>query len=143
MHRRFPQRYHLDTMTKLAISLSALLLFAACGGSHPAEEGARLEPGTEKFLNTLTLFVEAVQSDRFDKAMGYLTPEEKAKFTEGAGVVQPPMQKRLKALRLSTLASKPGVRLDGDKLEGIFPWLPNLELAPPEPAAGHMPPPLP
>ena len=85
-----------------------------------------MEPDKEKLIDALTLFVEAVQGDRFDKAMGFLTLEEKTKMTEGTGVVAPPVQRQLKALRLSTLASKSGVRLDRGKLEGIYVWLPNL-----------------
>jgi hypothetical protein len=118
------------------------MLLAACGGPRTGGDDSRIEPGKEKLIDALTLFVEAVQGDRFDQAMAYLTPGEQASMLEGNGSVTPAIQRRLKALRLSTLASKPGVRLARGKLEGIYPWLPNVEHTP-GPAAGEIPPPLP
>jgi hypothetical protein len=122
--------------------LATALLLAACGGSHPGGDDGRIEPGKEKLIDALTLFVEAVQGDRYDQALGYLTPAERGRMLEGNASVTPAIQRRLKALRLSTLASKPGVGLSRGKLEGIYPWLPNVEHAP-GPAAGEIPPPLP
>jgi hypothetical protein len=118
-------------------------MLSACAGNRNGEEGARLEPGKEELIDALTLFVEAVQGDRFDKAMAYLTPSEQAKMTEGAGVVSPPVQRQLKALRLSTLANKPGVHLERGKLEGIYAWLPNLGPTAGKPPRDSLPPPLP
>lgn len=129
-------------MSLARICLIGSLLLAACGGTRSGEEGGRLEPDMEKLIDVLTLFVEAVQGDRFDKAMAYLSPAERSKMLEGNPAVAPPMQRRLKALRLSTLASKPGVHLEKGKLEGIYPWLPNLEHTP-APVTGDIPPPLP
>lgn len=123
--------------------VAAALLLTACAGNRNAEEGARLEPGKEELIDALTLFVEAVQGDRFDKAMAYLTPSEKMKMTEGAGVVSPPVQRQLKALRLSTLANKPGVHLEKGKIEGIYAWLPNLGRTGDNTTRGEPPPPLP
>jgi len=120
----------------LALSLSA------CGGSHYGKDDSRLDPDKEKLIDKLTLFVEAVQGDRFDVALGYLTSAEKAKMEEGNPTVTPAMQRRLKAVRLSTLANKPGVQLQGGKLEGIYAWLPNVDHVP-GPATGEIPPPLP
>ncbi len=134
--------YHLATMSLARFWLPAALFLAACGGTRSGEDGARLEPEKEKLIDALTLFVEAVQGDRFDKALGYLAPGERAKMLEGNPALPTPMQRRLKALRLSTLASKPGVHLEKGKLEGIYPWLPNLEHTP-APAPGDIPPPLP
>lgn len=130
-------------MPTIAIwSLTALFLLA-CSGTRGGEEGARLEPDKEKLIDALTLFVEAVQGDRFDKAMEYLSPGEKHQMTEGTGLVTPPVQRQLKALRLSTLANKPGVRLEKGKLEGIHPWLPNLGRVPGDAPRDSLPPPLP
>jgi len=120
----------------LALSLSA------CGGSHYGQDDSRIDPDKEKLIDKLTLFVEAVQGDRFDLALGYLTPAEKAKMDEGNPTVSPAMQRRLKAVRLSTLANKPGVHLQGGKLEGIYAWLPNVDHVPDHPS-GEIPPPLP
>ena len=93
-----------------------------------------MAPEKEKLIDALTLFVEAVQGDRFDKALGYLTLDEKAKMTDATGQVPSPVQKQLKALRLSTLASKAGVHLEKGKLSGIYAWLPNIDrIAPNEP----------
>lgn len=122
--------------------ICALLALAACGGTKGGEEGVRLEPDKEKLIDALTLFVEAVQADRFDKALGYLTPAEKSLMTSGSGIVSTPVQRQLKALRLSTLANKTGVRLDKGKLEGIHPWLPNLGQTPGDAPRDSVPPPL-
>lgn len=113
-------------MRRLGICTSAALIFLACSGTR-SDEGARLDPDLEKVIDVLTLFVEAVQGDRFEKAMGYLTVEEKGKMTDASGQVPLPVQKQLKALRLSTLANKAGVRLERGKLTGIHSWLPNIE----------------
>ena len=118
-----------------ALVLSVLLLLSAiplvsCAGTREAD-GSRIEPGKEKLIDALTLFVEAVQGERFEKALGYLTAEEKSKMTDGSGQVSAPVQKQLKALRLSTLASKAGVHLEKGKLTGIYAWLPNIERSAP------------
>ena len=130
-------------MVRPTLWLSAALLLLACSGTRGGEEGARLEPEKERLIDALTLFVEAVQGDLFDKAMGYLTPGERNLMTGGTGVVSTPVQRQLKALRLSTLASKSGVRLDRGKLEGIHPWLPNLGNTPGEAPRDSDPPLLP
>ena len=113
----------------LSIILSGILL-VSCAGTRE-DDGSRIEPGKEKLIDALTLFVEAVQGERFEKALGYLTVEEKSKMTDGSGQVPAPVQKQLKALRLSTLASKAGVHLDKGKLTGIYAWLPNIERSAP------------
>jgi hypothetical protein len=121
-------------MQRPKLILALALILAACSGTRNAEEGPRLEPDKEKLIDALTLFVESVQGDRFEKAMGYLTLEEKSKMTDGSGQVPPPVQRQLKALRLSTLAAKAGVRLEKGKLTGIYAWLPNIDpSAPSEP----------
>jgi hypothetical protein len=122
--------------------LALALSLSACGGTHYGQEDSRIDPDKEKLIDKLTLFVEAVQGDRFDKALGYLTPAEKAKMDEGNATVSPAVQRRLKAVRLSTLATKPGVCLKGGKLEGIYDWLPNVVQVP-GPAPTEVPPPLP
>lgn len=106
------------------------MMLISCAGSG-RDDGSRLEPGKEKLIDALTLFVEAVQGDRFEKALGYLTLEEKSKMTDASGQVPAPVQKQLKALRLSTLASKAGVHLERGKLTGIHTWLPNIERSAP------------
>jgi hypothetical protein len=130
-------------MPRPALWISVALLLIACSGTKGGEEGAQLAPDKEKLIDVMTLFVEAVQGDRFDKAMGYLTPSEKSLMTGGTGVVSTPVQRQLKALRLSTLASKSGVRLEKGLLEGIHPWLPNLGHSPTEPSRDSLPPLLP
>lgn len=130
-------------MLRPALWISIALLLLACSGTKGGEEGARLAPDKEKLIDALTLFVEAVQGDRYDKALGYLTPGEKSLMTGGTGVVSTPVQRQLKALRLSTLASKSGVRLDRGLLEGIHPWLPNLGHSPGEPVRDSIAPLLP
>ncbi|GEM_PF-1791639 len=113
-------------MRRFGSWIGAALLLLACSGNRQ-DEGARLDPEKEKLIDALTLFVEAVQGDRYEKALSYLTVEEKGKMTDNSGLIPPLIQKKLKALRLSTLANKSGVRLEKGKLSGIFAWLPNLE----------------
>jgi hypothetical protein len=120
----------------------AVLLLSACGGTHDGSQDTRLSPDKERLIDALTLFVEAVQGDRFDQALGYLTAGERAKMDEGNATISASVQRRLKAVRLSTLANKPGVRLQGGTLEGIYPWLPNVDHVP-GPAPRDIPPPLP
>lgn len=109
------------------LMMAALLGLGACGSSGQNGRSGPSDSEKERLIDALTLFVEAVQGDRFEKAMDYLTPEERGRMTDASGQVPPAVQKQLKALRLSTLASKRGVVLDKGKLEGIHPWLPHLE----------------
>jgi len=109
------------------LAIAALLGLGACGSSGQSGRSGASDSDKEKLIEALTLFVESVQGERFEKAMGFLTPEEKEKMTDPSGQVPPAVQKQLKALRLSTLASKRGVILEKGKLAGIHPWLPNLE----------------
>ncbi|MDB5050146.1 MAG: hypothetical protein JWO30_3217 [Fibrobacteres bacterium] len=118
-------------MLRIRFWIVSLMVMVACSGTRNGEEGARLDPDKEKLIDVLTLFVESVQGDRFDKAMDYLTLEEKTKMTNASGQVEPPVQKQLKAVRLSTLANKPGVHLEKGKLTGIYAWLPNMNRIPP------------
>jgi hypothetical protein len=129
-------------MSRLRLILASALFLAACSGTRDAERGPRLEPDKEKLIDALTLFVESVQGDRFEKAMGYLTPEEKSKMTDASGQVPPPVQRQLKALRLSTLAAKAGVRLEKGKLTGIYAWLPNIDHGEPSEPRKEPPPPI-
>lgn len=109
--------------------LSALVfLTLSCGGSRPKED--EIDPDKADLIDVLTLFVEAVQADRFDKAFGYLTPSERNRMNDAGGQPSPEIKRRLKALRLSTLAQKPAVRLQQGKVEGIFEQLPSLDPLP-------------
>jgi hypothetical protein len=104
--------------------LGFLACLTACGGSRPGEEA--IDPDKAELIDVLTLFVESVQADRFDKAFSYLTSSEKARMLESGAEASPEVKRRLKALRLSTLAQKPTVRLQGGKVEGIYEQLPSL-----------------
>jgi hypothetical protein len=100
--------------------LSLLLLLCACSGSKSAT-GDRSK---DRLIDALTLFVEAVQEEQYERAFSFLTPEEKRKMMDSASPSQ--TKRRLKALRLSTLANKSGVRLSDGKLEGIYDQLPMI-----------------
>lgn len=86
-----------------------------------------IDPKKEKLIDKLTLFVEAVQTEKFDQAFGYLTPGERAKMMGPGGEPSPLVRRQLKAVRLSTLAQKPTVRLAQGRLEGIFEQLPVID----------------
>lgn len=103
---------------------------AACGGSRPKDEA--IDPDKAELIDVLTLFVEAVQADRFDRAFSYLTSSEKARMLESGPEASPEVKRRLKALRLSTLAQNATVRLEGGRVEGIYDQLPSLGPVPPE-----------
>ena len=126
-------------MRRTCLWIASFLLLTACSGNRNGDD-ARMDPDKEKLIDVLTLFVEAVQGDRFDKALDYLTLDEKAKMIDASGQVPPPVQKQLKAVRLSTLASKPGVRLEKGKLTGICAWLPNIDHSAPSEAPKESPP---
>lgn len=89
-----------------------------------------IDPRKEPLIDKLTLFVEAVQADKYDQAFGYLTEDERSKMLASGNEPSPEVQRQLKALRLSTLAQKPGVRLVRGKLDGIYEQLPMLNPAP-------------
>ncbi len=129
-------------MIKRSLTLILLLtiMLAACAGSKREDDGTRVKPEKARLIEILTLFVEAVQEDRFDKAFNFLTPEEQSKMTEGSGKMSLATCRRLKAMRLSTIAQKMGVHLENDKLSGLYQWLPNLEATPaPVPVAQDLP----
>lgn len=128
--------------TPLYPALLSLFLVCSCSGSRNSGDGEPLDRDKERLIDALTMFVESVQGDRFDKAMSYLTPEERSKLTGPSGQVPATVQKQLKALRLSTLANKSGVRLEKGKLEGIQPWLPNVASSAPAGAGADSIPPL-
>lgn len=111
-----------------------ILGLTACGGSKPGEDA--IDPDKEDLIDALTLFVEAVQADRFEKAFEYLTPDEKRRMLDAGDQPSADIKRRLKALRLSTLAQKTSVRLQGGKVEGIFEQLPTLGPLPEPPKEG-------
>jgi len=114
-------------MTQLiaALLLSSVLWLSGCGSGHKGKTS-----GEDILIDQLTLFVEATQGDRWDKAMALLNPEEKSRILGADGVLSEDMKFKLKAMRLSTLAHRGLVRLDKhDKLEGIYDALPK-DLAP-------------
>lgn len=104
--------------------LACLAFLTSCGGSRPKDDA--IDPDKADLIDVLTLFVEAVQADRYEKAFSYLTPSERARMLESGAEPSPEVKRRLKALRLSTLAQKPSVRLQGGKVEGIYEQLPSL-----------------
>lgn len=119
-------------MKILLTSFLTLALLLGCGGTKKDADGTPVNKDKEKLIEVLTLFVEAVQGDRFDLAFTFLSPTESAKMVEANG--QPSMltQRRLKAVRLSTLAQKSGVELNKGKLQGIYEWLPVISESAPE-----------
>ncbi len=106
--------------------LTVTLLVLNCSISKPKETNPNFGKDKEKVIEILTLFVEAVQGDHFEKAFTYLTPTERVKMSGGSEQEASTIKKELKAIRLSTLAQKSGVRLEHGKLTGIFEWLPQL-----------------
>ena len=108
------------------IGCGAAALIWAC--SH----GPSVEYKMDKshFLDNLTIFVEYVQGDRIEKAMKCLSPAERFRFEAVGGVQDSLLRRRLKAMRLSTLARRPTVKMGPQGLEGIFDELPSLAVMP-------------
>lgn len=119
---------------RLGFLAGLAFLVLACAGSRSQEAG--IDSDKAELINVLTLFVEAVQADRFEKAFAYLTPAEAARMNDSGNRPSPEIKRRLKALRLSTLAQKPAVRLHRGKVEGIFEQLPSLDPLPENPGGG-------
>jgi hypothetical protein len=113
-------------MKRIFCIFAAALLGASCASHNPAPEQKVDKSDRDKLLDGLTLFVEAVQGDRIDKAMQYLDPTERYKFESMGGAQNPLLLRRLKAVRLSTLAHRPTVRMGPQGLAGIFDELPSL-----------------
>jgi hypothetical protein len=90
-------------------------------------------------LDSLTSFAQSIQEDRFEKAMQCLSPSERLKFQAAGGTQDPILQRRMKALRLSTLARRPTVKLERGGLVGIFEELPALPSDSPPPTREEPP----
>ena len=126
MNRRILAHEPTHSLITLACGLAAL---AACSQGPSA-----FKSGKERLLDDLTLFAENVQADRFEKAMKQLSPEERFRFDAVGGAQDSLVRRRLKALRLSTLARRPTVKLGPGGLEGIFDELPSLYVMPTSPS---------
>ncbi len=115
-------------MSKIFLFMTAgfTLLFMACSSSSPQPQSS----SSDDLLTNITFFVEAVHEGNFDKALGYLDPEEAARMRGSDGVLSEDYKRRLLALRLSTLANRSSVKLGkGNKIIGIYDQLPDA-LAP-------------
>ena len=102
------------------------------GCSSGQSGGIEGRPRSDLLLDSLTSFAQSIQEDRFEKALQCLSPSERAKFEAAGGAQNPVLQRRMKSLRLSTLARRPSVRLEKEGLEGIFEELPDLPNLPPD-----------
>lgn len=102
------------------LGLSLLLVLCQCASRQSTEEKA-----AEKLLDRLTLFVEAVQADQWDRALNAVSAVEKRALLGDGASLSEPTKIKLKALKLSTLAHRGKVYLVKDKLEGIHQVLPG------------------
>lgn len=108
-----------------AVSLATL--FLACSSTHKDNSPP---PGSNDILDLLTGFGESVSKRDFVKAVGYLTPSERALMLNANGQVPEDKQKALAALHLSRLIRMPGVHVENGYLAGIYDILPNDREAP-------------
>jgi hypothetical protein len=118
--------------------LFAMAFVAACS-SNSNRGGVEGKPRSELLLDSLTSFAQSIQEDRFEKAMQCLSPSERLKFQAAGGTQDPILQRRMKALRLSTLARRPTVKLERGGLVGIFEELPALPSDSPPPTREEPP----
>jgi hypothetical protein len=93
--------------------------------SHCASGMSSEEKQAEKLLDRLTVFVEAVQADQWERALGYTTATETRMLLGDGAALSEDMKIKLKALKLSTLAHRGKVHLVKDRLEGIHLVLPG------------------
>ncbi len=103
-------------------ALSLTTLFLAC--STTRKDNAP-PPGSNDILDLLTGFGESVSKRDFVKAVGYLTPSERALMLDAGGQVPEDKQKALTALPLARLIRMPSVRVENGYLAGIYDILPN------------------
>lgn len=108
--------------------------FMHCGHSQGA--GNREE---EKLLDKLTYFVEAVQSEQWNKALDLVSPKERNALLGDASQLSEATKARLKALKLSTAAHQGRVFLVKNRLEGISDILPREIKPPPQESRQEVP----
>ncbi len=115
---------------KYGILLSfALILFIGCSSSKKSSHHGDLS-----LNDLLTDFSVAVNENDFKKAISYLKDEEKDRLLESNGQLSEKDKKRLKALRLHRLIKNRSIRMEGNKIAGIYNALPNLEHGKKKPA---------
>lgn len=101
----------------------AVGLLMAC--SSTKKEVVGQAPRSDDLLELLTGFGESLSKRNYTTAVDYMVPEEKALMMEG-GSVPTEKQRQLLALRLSTLARHPSIRVENGHIAGIYSVLPNL-----------------
>ncbi len=106
--------------------LGALFLISACSSNRYK---IYTENCPEDEMAALTSFTVAVNSKQYEKAVSYLSERERFFFLNDEGKVPVQMQKKLDALKLTTLAHSKDIYLEEGKLTGIYKKLQNLELA--------------
>jgi uncharacterized protein YcfL len=97
----------------------AISLLFGCGSSR-----SHAEKEKEMLLDKLTLFVESIQADEWDKAIAMLSESDKHALLGNEPSLPLTVKSKLKSLKLSTLAHQGQVQVQKGKLEGIFHALP-------------------
>jgi hypothetical protein len=107
-----------------SLTAATFCLLMACSSSR---KESNVPQGSNDILDLLTGFGESVSKRDYNKAVGYLVPEERAQLTDSRGQVPEDKQKALSSLRLARLIRMPGVRVENGYLAGIYNVLPLNE----------------
>jgi hypothetical protein len=119
-----------------SLTAAAFCLLTACSSSR---KDPNVPQGSTDILDLLTGFGESVSKRDYNKAVGYLVPEERAQLTDSRGQVPEDKQKALSSLRLARLIRMPGVRVENGYLAGIYNILPLNEGVRPASESGDDP----
>lgn len=115
----------MKTPFKLLISTLALASAFWLSACSSTRKDPNQPAGSTDILDLLTGFGESISKRDYNKAVGYLVPEERAQLTDSRGQVPEDKQKALSNLRLARLIRMPGVRVENGYLAGIYNLLPN------------------
>ena len=110
-------------MPRILLFLLLTTLIISCSSSRRANE----VPKSDDLLELLTGFGEAISQRNFQKAVQFLTEEERYRITGGQKEVPEEMQQRLMALPLQKLIRKSSIRVEDGRIAGIYAILPSLE----------------
>jgi uncharacterized protein YcfL len=97
----------------------AISVFLGCGSSR-----SHAEKEKEILLDKLTLLVESIQADEWDKTLAMLGESDKQALVGSGQQIPVTIKSKLKSLKLSTLAHHGQVQVQKGKLVGIVQALP-------------------
>jgi hypothetical protein len=110
----------------LALSLIVVSLGLLGTGCSTTKKDPNQPQPSDDILELLTGFGESISQRDYQRAVGYLTPEDRSLILNANGKVPEDKQRALSALPLQRLIRSQGVRVEGGYLAGIYDRLPVL-----------------